>query len=230
MAGALRLQGRVADRGRGLEAARRVSAARGIAAGRDAGAGGGGGRRPRATASCTWSAGANWIASSSRRWCCRPGCACCSIAIWRRSFTPAELIDAAGRRRMPAQLRPLIEQVQTERRETSRIVGSGAEAETFHAVPLAGLDSSVLGVLLIASSRRELVELENSLLRTGVIVAARGNPARDRAELVGDGAGDAAGAPAGGQRADGWRRAIGTRPWRSPPPTRSGSWRARSTG
>lgn len=90
------------------------------------------------------------------------------------SFTPSELIDAAGPAASPAPLRPLIEQVRLERRESSRIVGSGAAAESFHALPLPGLDNNLLGVLLIASSRRDLVELENSLLRTGVIVAAAG--------------------------------------------------------
>jgi nitrogen fixation/metabolism regulation signal transduction histidine kinase len=41
-------------------------------------------------------------------------------------------------------------------------------------VPLPGLDNSLLGVLLIASARRDLVELENSLVRTGAMVAAAG--------------------------------------------------------
>ena len=89
-------------------------------------------------------------------------------------FSPSQLIDAAGPAASPALLRPLIEQVRLERRESSRIVGSGAAAESFHAVPLPGLDNNLLGVLLIASSRRDLVELENSLVRTGVIVAAAG--------------------------------------------------------
>ncbi len=89
-------------------------------------------------------------------------------------FTPGELLDASGAAADAAQLRPLIEDVQEHRRETSRIVGNGALAENFHAVPLPGLDGGVLGVLMIASSRRELADLENSLLSTGVIVAAAG--------------------------------------------------------
>jgi signal transduction histidine kinase len=89
-------------------------------------------------------------------------------------FNPSELIDAAGPAASPALLRPLIEQVQRDRRENSRIVGSGAAAESFYAVPLPGLEHDVLGVLLISSSRRDLVRLENSLLQTGVIVAAAG--------------------------------------------------------
>jgi nitrogen fixation/metabolism regulation signal transduction histidine kinase len=89
-------------------------------------------------------------------------------------FQPLELIDAAGPAASPALLRPLIEQVQRERRESFRLVGSGAAAESFYAVPLPGLERDVLGVLLISSSRRDLVRLENSLLQTGVIVAAAG--------------------------------------------------------
>ena len=89
-------------------------------------------------------------------------------------FSATQLIDASGPATKPAMLEPLIEQVQKERREVARTLGAGAAAETFHAVPLAGLDGGVLGVLLIASSRRELVELENSLVWTGAGVAALG--------------------------------------------------------
>ncbi|MEO8596203.1 MAG: ATP-binding protein [Candidatus Solibacter sp.] len=89
-------------------------------------------------------------------------------------FTPGDLIDSAGPAGNAAQLRPFIELVQAERREHSRMIGTGAAAENFHAVPLPALDGTVLGVLLIASSRAELAALESSLLRTGVIVAAAG--------------------------------------------------------
>ena len=70
--------------------------------------------------------------------------------------------------------RPLVLRVLADRRETTRILGRGADAETFHALPLAGYEDSLLGVLLIASSRRELVELEASQLSTGIWVAAGG--------------------------------------------------------
>jgi len=89
-------------------------------------------------------------------------------------FQPLELIDSAGPATNPALLRPLIEQVQHNRREGSRIVGAGAAAESIYAVPLPGLEHELLGVLLISSSRRDLVQLENSLVQTGVIVAAAG--------------------------------------------------------
>jgi two-component system nitrogen regulation sensor histidine kinase NtrY len=89
-------------------------------------------------------------------------------------FSPAELIGAAGPVAHAERFRPLIERVQKERREATATIGSGAEAENIHAVPLPGLDHSIPGVLLIASSRGALVRLENSLLWTGIAVAAAG--------------------------------------------------------
>jgi two-component system nitrogen regulation sensor histidine kinase NtrY len=72
------------------------------------------------------------------------------------------------------ELQPLIEQVRREKRERAATVGTGEAAETFHAIPLTGYDNSLLAVLLVGSSRRELVELEGSLLRIGIAVAAAG--------------------------------------------------------
>jgi two-component system, NtrC family, nitrogen regulation sensor histidine kinase NtrY len=85
-------------------------------------------------------------------------------------FTPSELIGGTD----AAPLRPLIERVVREKREASGIVGAGAAAETVHALPLTGLDDNLLGVLLVASSRRELVEMEAFLLRLGIIFASAG--------------------------------------------------------
>jgi two-component system, NtrC family, nitrogen regulation sensor histidine kinase NtrY len=85
-------------------------------------------------------------------------------------FTPSELIGGTD----AAALRPLIERVERDKHERSAIVGAGASAETVHALPLAGLDDTLLGVLLVASSRRELVEMEAFLLKLGIAVAAGG--------------------------------------------------------
>jgi signal transduction histidine kinase len=87
-------------------------------------------------------------------------------------FSPAELVG--GRAEDLPRVRPLIEQVQQRKREIGRTLGSGSSAETFHALPLTGYQGDLLGVLLIASSRRELVELESVLRRTGMGVAAAG--------------------------------------------------------
>jgi signal transduction histidine kinase len=89
-------------------------------------------------------------------------------------FSAAELIGAAGTAPGALRLESLIEQVVQQRRDATATVGSGASAETFHALPLDGYDGGVLGVLLIGSSRRDLVELEASMLRTAALVAAAG--------------------------------------------------------
>jgi two-component system nitrogen regulation sensor histidine kinase NtrY len=90
------------------------------------------------------------------------------------AFSPAELIDASGPAASATLLRPLVEQVETQRREVVGTIGRGASAETFHALPRMGTENDLLGVLLIGSSRRDLVELEASMLRTAVVVAVTG--------------------------------------------------------
>jgi two-component system, NtrC family, nitrogen regulation sensor histidine kinase NtrY len=87
-------------------------------------------------------------------------------------FSPRELLGGHGDD--VRLLRPLIEGTQREGRESVATVGLGAEAETVHAMPLKGPDGELLGVLLTASSRRELVELERSLRSIGFGVAAAG--------------------------------------------------------
>src|SRR5439155_8524716 len=74
----------------------------------------------------------------------------------------------------PAQVMPLIDQVKKLRSGVSMTVGSGADAETFHALPLNGYDNSLLGALLVGSSRRPVAELEASPRRIGFLVAAAG--------------------------------------------------------
>jgi signal transduction histidine kinase len=89
-------------------------------------------------------------------------------------FTPADLIDASGAAPDAAKLRPLIERVKGLKREETALIGGGDNAETIHAIPLLGLDKDLLGVLLVASSRRDLVELEAFLLKLGAAVAFGG--------------------------------------------------------
>jgi two-component system nitrogen regulation sensor histidine kinase NtrY len=71
-------------------------------------------------------------------------------------------------------LAPLIERVKASRRESTATVGSGVDSETFHALPLTGYDNSLLAVLLVGSSRRDLVQLEGSLRTIGISVAGAG--------------------------------------------------------
>ncbi len=87
-------------------------------------------------------------------------------------FAPHLLAGAADAVADAAEFQPLIERVIRERRPRVATLGSGAAAETVHALPLTGIEDNLLAVLLISSSRRDLVELENSLGRTGAWVAA----------------------------------------------------------
>jgi two-component system, NtrC family, nitrogen regulation sensor histidine kinase NtrY len=78
-------------------------------------------------------------------------------------FAPAELTDAGGAVPQAERYAPLIEQSkkQPQRPVISTISWSAdpASAETFHAIPLTGRNNELLGILLVGSSRRELVLL-----------------------------------------------------------------------
>jgi len=89
------------------------------------------------------------------------------------AFSPGELIGPTGAAADSAPLVPIVTQALREAREFNRIVGGGAAAETVHALPLAS-GKELLGVLLIGSSRRELVAIESSLYVTGLLVAIGG--------------------------------------------------------
>ena len=89
-------------------------------------------------------------------------------------FQPAELIGANGPAADAAALRPLIEEVEGSKREAARLVGQGAAAETVRAIPLTGYENNLLGVLLVASSRGELVAMEGFLWKLGLGVAVAG--------------------------------------------------------
>jgi two-component system, NtrC family, nitrogen regulation sensor histidine kinase NtrY len=90
-------------------------------------------------------------------------------------FSPSALVNGGGGiGDLPNELRPLIEQVLAGRHPSATTIGQGTEAETFHALPLTGYESNLMGVLLIGSSRRDLVLLEASMRSTAVWVASVG--------------------------------------------------------
>src|ERR1700730_16819234 len=90
-------------------------------------------------------------------------------------FVPTELRDAAGTVQQPERYASLIEQSkkQPQRPLISTInwTADPASAETFHAIPLPGRNDELLGILLVGSSRRELVLLTE---RIGWIAASVG--------------------------------------------------------
>ncbi len=77
-------------------------------------------------------------------------------------FVASALTDVSGEAAQAEHFAPLIEQMQKQPRqmvETLNWSADPAAAETFHAIPLQGRNGELLGVLLVGSSRRELVTL-----------------------------------------------------------------------
>jgi signal transduction histidine kinase len=93
------------------------------------------------------------------------------------AFSPAALTDASGPFAGADALAPLVEQVRRAPAETTRTLNwskDPASEETVHAIPLLGPAHELLGILLVASSRREIVALGNFIRSTALVVAAAG--------------------------------------------------------
>lgn len=91
--------------------------------------------------------------------------------------SPGGLIDPSGPVAQAGSLAALIEQVRQQGREITQRVDWSREpgaAETFHAMPLLGRQKELLGVLLVGSSRRELVALQDFIRTTALLVAGGG--------------------------------------------------------
>lgn len=82
-------------------------------------------------------------------------------------FAPEQLLGPGPR---GEELAGFIERVEKRQAEATRTIGS----ETFHALPLKGYEDNLLGVLLIGSSRRELMALEHAQRSYGMAVAGAG--------------------------------------------------------
>jgi signal transduction histidine kinase len=91
------------------------------------------------------------------------------------NFVSSALMDVNGRPEEADRFRPLIEQVQRNPQklvETINWTRDAASAETFHAMPLLGRSNELLGVLLVGSSRKELVLLTQRIVTIAAIAAA----------------------------------------------------------
>ena len=90
-------------------------------------------------------------------------------------FVSSELMDVNGTPDEADRFRPLIEEVQKKPEavvHTINWTADAASAETFHAMPLLGRNNELLGVLLVGSSRRELVLLTRRIVTIAAVVAA----------------------------------------------------------
>src|SRR5215467_7883782 len=72
---------------------------------------------------------------------------------------------------------PIVEQLQKQQQPQPLVrtidwSSNPADAETFHAIPLPGRNNELLGIFFVGSSRRELVQLNQQILKTSGAVAA----------------------------------------------------------
>ena len=91
------------------------------------------------------------------------------------SFISSALTDVNGTADQPERFQPLIEQIQKKSQPVVQTINwtpDAASAETFHAMPLLGRNNELLGVLLVGSSRKELVLLTQRIVTIAAVVAA----------------------------------------------------------
>jgi two-component system nitrogen regulation sensor histidine kinase NtrY len=89
------------------------------------------------------------------------------------AFVPGALIAAKGEVDQPERFAPLVEEIQKQSQSLVRTIDwsrDPADAETFHAIPLTGRNTQLLGVFLVGSSRKELVLLTNKIVKTAAAV------------------------------------------------------------
>ncbi|MGZ4826556.1 MAG: ATP-binding protein [Terriglobales bacterium] len=92
-------------------------------------------------------------------------------------FSAQSLIGPNGAVDNADRLAPLIARVQQQKRDTDEVVewsADAADSESFHAIPLKGENEALLGVLLVGSSRRGLVELQRHIGAFALIVGGIG--------------------------------------------------------
>ncbi len=91
-----------------------------------------------------------------------------------QGFVPSELTDPRGPVSQPDLFSSMIAEVQSTRHESQRTITSGAapnaNSETFNAIPLAGRDGDLLGVLLVGSSRQSLIQMINFIRALALLV------------------------------------------------------------
>ncbi len=107
-------------------------------------------------------------------------------------WNPKSLLDLNGPAAGADQIAPLVAQVRDTLQESQRVIhwtSDSADAEVFHAIPLtgpnlsetnqsaanpAGANQQLMGVLLVGSSRRPLIELQRRIVSTAMLVGGVG--------------------------------------------------------
>jgi len=92
-------------------------------------------------------------------------------------FSPSLLIDASGSVRRAEPLANLIKEVQDQRKETEINIhwsSDAADDEIVHALPLAGQNNQLLGILLVGNARRPYVELRRHIRYAALLAGSAG--------------------------------------------------------
>ena len=93
------------------------------------------------------------------------------------AWNPKSLLDLNGPAAGADKVASLVEQVRRsgqEARSVIRWTSDSGDAESFHAMPLGGSDQQPMGVLLVGSSRRPLVELQRQIISAALLVGGVG--------------------------------------------------------
>jgi two-component system, NtrC family, nitrogen regulation sensor histidine kinase NtrY len=97
-------------------------------------------------------------------------------------WNPKSLLDLNGPAAGVDKIAPLVATVRDTLQESQRVIhwtSDSADAEVFHAIPLTGpnltgTNPQLMGVLLVGSSRRPLIELQNQIISTAMLVSGAG--------------------------------------------------------
>ena len=93
------------------------------------------------------------------------------------NWNPQSLLDLNGAAAGADRIAPLIEKVRSTGQETQGVIhwtADSADAEVFHALPLTGPNERLMGILLVGSSRRPLIELQRRIISAAMLVGGLG--------------------------------------------------------
>lgn len=94
-----------------------------------------------------------------------------------RVFSPQALTDASGAVANTEKLAPIVQRIQQQAEPASEVIwwsSDPASAEAIYGTPLRGRNGERLGVLLVGSSRRNVVETEKHIRVVALLVGAAG--------------------------------------------------------
>jgi len=96
-------------------------------------------------------------------------------------WNPKSLLDLNGPAAGADEMAPLVARVRDNLQESQGVIhwtSDSADAEDFHAIPLLGpnqgANPQLMGVLLVGSSRRPLIELQRQIISTAMLVGGIG--------------------------------------------------------